>query len=339
MSFVNKPQSPGSFDTSPNAVISDLGRSLSEVLESITVITDSLKEVIKVLSIVLNTGVVKDESLNQEIRRAQATVEEFRKKLEEVSRDQFRVSEKLEEQLIPNTISILEKMDEFAKDLSKYIIESNDKNWEKYQKISDSFSVSVAELKQVHKDIQSRSEDTIDVTNQLDVIMQIIKSCDASLHLLRQTTATQEFCSLGGSRMTALDRRVQDVEANVNKILEFMYFDKYMDKDGKYMSLIPMVKSWIIRSITMLFSKYALQLILFALLSLYLKGLADVADKKALAERLTTIEQRLLERTEKTTAEKAEMAAAIKLDIEKDSALLDKMSKTKKPKPENSENK
>jgi ABC-type transporter Mla subunit MlaD len=274
----------------PNKPLSDeINRSLAEVIDSVTAVADSTAEIVEKLSslVVRNEG--RDELFHREIRQAQSYLIEFRHKMESVNKDQLSSGIQLDN-VLTSTAAILIKVEELNKDLTRYLFESKDQLWERYQRISDVFSTQVADLKRIHEEMQDRAirlgQYQADTVSRLDLISNIVKSCDASLSAMNRNLPQD----LAEALESTHEQRLASLEAKMDKLLKIAYKESGKDDEGKDPDGFTKFGRWVLDNVKQAAGKVFAEILIFLLLWFYfMSGKIDSALSNAIRQPIQQV--------------------------------------------------
>jgi hypothetical protein len=274
----------------PNKPLSaEINRSLAEVIDSVTAVAESTSEIVEKLSslVVRNEG--RDELFHREIRQAQSYLIEFRRKMEGVNTGQLSSGIQLDN-VLASTAQILLKVEELNKDLTRYLFESKDQLWERYQRISDVFSTQVADLKRIHEEMQDRANKLgqyqADTVSRLDLISNIVKSCDASLSAMNRNLPQDLAEALEGTH----EQRLANLEAKMDKILKFVYSKTGKTDEGVDLDGAKLAGRWIMHYLKQAVGKIFAEILIFLLLWFYfMSGKLDSALSNAIRQPIQQV--------------------------------------------------
>lgn len=263
-------------------LVTDLSRSLNEILDSLNTLASSLGEVVTTVDTALNASGIRDELFTREIRQTQLNLVEFRQKMEKLSGEHTQFSSDHQqfldriEKLLPNTLEILNKLDQLSRDVLKYVMELSEKSWEKYQTAGEGITKSLGELKHIYQEILNRSNEANSKPNAILVeylqrIDSLIKSCDQSLHLIKSSLPQdlEESLNLHSEKS---DLSFRSLDSKVEVLLQAYYKDHFKDEKGDPLDLISVIRVWLSNSIFSLFSKYLFYILMFLLGGWFFKG-------------------------------------------------------------------
>lgn len=262
-------------------LVTDLNRSVGEVLDSINQLTNSFDEIVSTVDNFRNSSGIKDELFIREIRQTQQNLVEFRQKMEKLSSehqafaaDQEIFSDKIDS-LLPNTLEILSRLDLLSRDVMKYMMDLSEKGWEKYQVAGDGITTSLGEIKHIYQELLNRSNDPVKpnqiLIDYLQRIDNLIKSCDQSLHIIK-SSLPQDLEAYLMQHAEKSEMSFRNIEKMLEVLLQAHYKDHYKDEKGETLDAVSMFKSWISNSFFSLFSKYLFYIIMFLLGGWFFKG-------------------------------------------------------------------
>lgn len=250
----------------PNKLASaELTRSL---VDSVAAVAESTASIVDKLGFLVSRNEGRDELFQREVRQAQSYLVEFRHKMESVNLSQVDSASHIQ-QVVSQTVMILSKVEELNKDLTRYLYESKDQLWERYQHISDTFGIQVANLKSIQEDMQERcgsiAQHQTDTISKLELISNIVKSCDASLSAMNRNLPQD----LAEAFENSHEQRLANLEDKVTKLLKIAYEGADLNEDGKAVDGFTKFSRWVVANFKLALGKIFAEILIFLVLWFY----------------------------------------------------------------------
>jgi hypothetical protein len=253
----------------PQKPASDGSRALAEVIDSVTAVADSTADIAEKLAALVVRNESRDELFHREIRQAQSYLIEFRHKMESVNRDQ-QTSELSLSNVLSSTASILLKVEELNKDLTHYLYNAKDQQFERYLKVASNLEAQITALKTVHDEMQGRSAKLQlhqgDTVQRLDAISNTVKSSDALLAAMNRNLPQD----IAEAFENTQEQRLLNLEAKVETVLQYVYKKTGKDAEGTDLDGTKLLGHWLMAQIKSAVGKVFAEILIFLLLWFYL---------------------------------------------------------------------